>query len=216
MDTRFDEIMQRLQGETYSGYLTGKGNFRLEAAKLKGYKANRIQEKPFHYKNIRDYLIAKYGAVVVNGIEADDAVAIEATSNPSAIIVSRDKDLLQVPNIVYGYACGKSPEKFMDVENGIDCAWFFFKQVLTGDTTDNYSGIPGVGPVKADKILSGCETVTDMFNKTLFAYVEHYGADGPAMYLEQATLAWMVREMKDGQPVLPTLEAKFYEHYYPQ
>ena len=41
-------------------YLTGKGNFREAIAKKAKYKGNRIAEKPFHYENIKAYLINKY------------------------------------------------------------------------------------------------------------------------------------------------------------
>ena len=34
---------------------------------------------------------------------------------------------------------------------------YFYSQVLTGDTADNYKGCPKVGPVKAEKILDKAE-----------------------------------------------------------
>jgi DNA polymerase-1 len=36
----------------------------------------------------------------------------------------------------------------------------FFTQILTGDTVDGYPGCPGVGPVKAAKLLDGVQRET--------------------------------------------------------
>ena len=41
-------------------------------------------------------------------------------------------------------------------------------QTLSGDRTDNYSGIPGCGPITAEKILKGNETwaaVSDAYKR---------------------------------------------------
>src|SRR6478752_4412838 len=59
-------------------YLTGQGNFRNEIAKRQAYK-ERPSLKPWHYKNIKAYMEGKYNVHISNGIEADDAMAIEQT-----------------------------------------------------------------------------------------------------------------------------------------
>lgn len=207
--------MQRLNGSSYTGYLTGKGNFRCEVAKQRPYKGNRNQPKPYWYQAIRDYLVQRYNAVIVDGIEADDAIAIEGHENPSAIIVSRDKDLLQCMNIVYVYPCGKQEEALHTWVTAFISAYHFFLQVLTGDTTDNYQGLPGIGGKKASSILLECVTVRELWASTVLAYTEHYGENWHEHFLEQATLAWMVRELdQDGKPITPKLNGEFYENYY--
>lgn len=210
-----------MAGVSYSGYLTGSGNFRHQVATVKPYKGNRKAEKPVHYEAIRQYLIDNHNAVVVNGMEADDAVAIEATRNPTAIIVSRDKDLLQLSNLVYSYPLGKSPEKF-----GVGELYNYLQQTITGDTTDNYPGLPGKGPAyfantivkEAYRLRNAADMPTfleDIFKRILYAYVEYYGEQGIERYLEQARLAWLVRELDDqGNPVLPTENFEFYWRYY--
>jgi DNA polymerase-1 len=210
------EIKERLSCATYSGYLTGKGNFRHKVATVKPYKGNRKSEKPYHYQAIRDYLVENHGAVIVDGMEADDAVSIEATQNPQAIIVSRDKDLRQVPVRVYSYPLGNSPEKF-EHGNPLGSAAYafnnFLRQVVTGDTTDNYPGLPRKGESFYGKLV--IEFARDLFNRVQFAYIEHYGEQGIERFLEQARLAWMVRELdNEGNPVLPTPEFDFYAKYY--
>ena len=42
-----------------------------------------------------------------------------------------------------------------------DADLFFYTQVLTGDTADGYPGCTGIGPVKADALLSGVD-ITDV------------------------------------------------------
>lgn len=215
IDTRFIEIMQKLRGSTYSGYLTGKNNFRLQVGTVKPYKGNRTSAKPHWYPQIREYLQMRYGAVVVDGYEADDACAMEMHRNPFCICVTRDKDLKQVPGRMFQYKVGKQVEFLYENLGNWYHAWSFFMQVLTGDSTDNYPGLPGCGPVKAMAILNDTNTAGDMFNAVLAAYEGYYFHDAEQRYLEQATLAWMVRETTETGLVLPTLDQEFYNGYYP-
>jgi DNA polymerase-1 len=43
-------------------------------------------------------------------------------------------------------------------------------QSLTGDSTDNFKGLIGCGPVTADKILGDAKTLPDMWDKVVEAY----------------------------------------------
>lgn len=197
-------------------YLTGKGNFRYEVAKAREYKGNRKQIKPFHYNYIKAYLQARWGAIVVDGMEADDALAIHQTSRlkeKDTIICSRDKDLKQVEGFHYTWECGKqgswgpawvselgnlslpSPKKLVGTG-----AMFFYSQLLTGDSTDTYDGLPGCGPIGAFKTLDGLASVRDCFQATLQAYEEKFQEDARERMNEQAQLAWMIRELdEDGK-----------------
>lgn len=216
IDTRFTEIMQKLNGSTYEGYLTGTGNFRHSVGTVKPYKGNRTAERPHWYKQIRQYLVLNYNAVIVDGYEADDACAMVMHSRPMCICVTRDKDLKQVPGRMFSYKVGKQAEYLYENLRNWYHSYCFFSQVLTGDTTDNYPGLPGCGPVKAMNILTGCETAGDMFDAVLNAYRGYYFHDANDRFLEQATLAWMVRQLyDDGSPVTPTLDKEFYDGYYP-
>jgi hypothetical protein len=132
LDNLITDICEQVGATEHVLYLTGKGNFREEIAKKKPYKGNRKEkEKPFHYDNIKAYLIHSLGAVLVEGMEADDAMAIAQMENllnvqylsdhpevcmgevPTAgtIICTRDKDLLMVPGWHYGWECYNSPER---------------------------------------------------------------------------------------------------------
>lgn len=200
-------------------YLTGKGNFRYDIAKQRDYKGNRKQIKPFHYNYIKAYLQAKWGAIVVDGMEADDALAIHQTARikeKDTIICSRDKDLKQVPGFHYGWECGKQgsfgPE-WVDELGGIRLVspkklvgtgyLFFLSQVLTGDSTDTYDGAAGCGPIGARDVLEGAGTYADGVARVLEYYEKKYPENGRERMKEQAQLAWMVRELDaDGKPVM--------------
>ncbi len=57
-------------------YLTGSNNFRIAIAKTAVYKGNRTAPKPEHLAALRQHLVKEWGAVIVEGQEADDAIAI--------------------------------------------------------------------------------------------------------------------------------------------
>lgn len=227
IELRMRDIKERLVCDTFSGYLTGKGNFRHQVATVKPYKGNRKKEKPHWYQAIRDHLVSVYGAVIVDGMEADDACAIEATAYPDktkCIIVSRDKDLLQVPYIsVYAYPLNNSPEVLHWDRLPTSSFLCYLKQVVTGDSTDNYPGLPRKGDawwstIVADAIGATSKTLDPLckivFNRVMYEYASHYGEEWKDRFLEQCHLAWMVRELQDNKPILPTLEFSFYEQYY--
>jgi len=72
------ELCMDIECDDYQGFLTGKGNFRNDIAKTAPYKGTRPSEKPVHLQALRDHLVTSWGFVVVDGIEADDAVGIAA------------------------------------------------------------------------------------------------------------------------------------------
>ena len=174
-----------LTGSTNDGYAA---NFRIDVAKIKPYKGNRIQPKPLHYEAIRKYLRDKWGAVTTDGYEADDALGIN--QDDSSCIATIDKDLNMIPGFHYNW----QKDQFFDV-NGADASFFFYKQLLTGDSTDNIVGLPGVGPVKAEKILAGHTSNEDMYWRCVCAY-ENSSYDKPMdALLENARLLWIQQEL---------------------
>lgn len=75
IETRIDEILSATQSDGFSFFLTGRGNFRDQIATRVAYKSNRKQPKPYHFANVRHYLIGQYQARVANGWEADDELS---------------------------------------------------------------------------------------------------------------------------------------------
>jgi len=192
-------------------------NFRIDVAKDKPYKGQRKQDKPFHRDNVRAYMLDNYECVVANGVEADDMLAVYQTKAAplTTVICSRDKDLKMVEGMHYTWACAKQPQwgpapvdKLGELQlNGNKLTGtgskFFYSQVLTGDSTDNYSGLPRCGPKRAFELLEGGQSERDLFQAVSGAYRDKFGDDWRAKMLEQARLAWMVVELdSDGEPVM--------------
>lgn len=191
-------------------YLTGKGNFRIEVAKTKPYKGQRKQEKPYHFTNLTNYMLNVYDTVVVDGMEADDMMCIDQTED--TIICTRDKDLRMMPGWHYGWECGRQREfgpVLVDeagflILNGNKLTGagmiFFWAQMLMGDSTDNIPGCPGIGPKKAYLALTN--THPDDHEGMVQSYY-HMKKCSYEMFMEQAYLLWMVRELdEDGNPVM--------------
>lgn len=160
---------------------------------------------------------------IEEGLEADDLMAIEQTKRPDeTIICTRDKDLRQVPGWHYGWELGAQPQfgpLLVDPVGAIRLVrttyatgskseikgygyLFFLSQCLTGDKVDTVPGLRGMGPVKAFEILEGTQSIQEGFNRVREAYRHVYGDDADKQLLEQGRLLWMVREIKDGKPVM--------------
>lgn len=52
---------------------------------------------------------------------------------------------------------------------------FFYAQLIMGDPTDGYDGIPNKGATAAFNELAPCTTESDLYYKVLKMYQEHYG-----------------------------------------
>lgn len=130
-------------------YLTGSGNFREQVATIQPYKGNRTQPKPPFLPDVRQYMLEVWRANLIDGKEADDAVAIEYLKDPSnRCVVSIDKDLNQIPGWHYDYR-----KQLLYEVSEEQAKKAFWMQVLTGDVTDHIRGLVGVGPKTANKIL---------------------------------------------------------------
>jgi len=121
------------------------------------------------------------GAVQCDGYEADDQVrmwAYEADQeNIPWAIAGMDKDLLQIPGTHFDYSGSENkplPEEnkwhFITPEEG---DFRFASQLLTGDTVDNIKGIKGIGPKKAEKLLTGLNR-KQMMNEIITLYNMEY------------------------------------------
>lgn len=189
VDRVMDQIVKRTcyssEIEEYEVYITGSTNFRNEIAVSYPYKGHRRKkEPPRHLTHSRWYLKDNYGAILSDNEEADDLIAIEATKvGPSCVVASIDKDMLQIPCYHYNFKHNTWSEV-----SEFEGLTFFYEQILTGDTADNIVGLHGIGPVKAKKILAGCETEDDLFHAVLTAYDGNFDR-----VVENGRLLWLRR-----------------------
>ena len=189
MDDLIEDILGQLSADKetshYVLYLTGRGNFRTEYATTAIYKGNRKdKEKPVHIQLLRQHLIDNWAAVVTEGEEADDAIAIAGTKHgDKTIMVSLDKDFDQIPGWHYNFV--KKKRYYVTPEEGM---LFFYRQILMGDRIDNIIGIYGIGEKKSAKLLEDCVTEQDYYSKC----VEMYDGDEDRV-IENSRMLWLRR-----------------------
>ena len=129
-------------------YLSGEDNFRYKVGTTKPYKGNRAtMVRPKYLNHCKDYLVKNYRAIKVHGFEADDGIASDMIQN-NAIHCGIDKDILQVPGDHYNYV--KQEWQYISEEEAVIR---LYRQILTGDNSDNIPGLPHVGEKTAEKII---------------------------------------------------------------
>lgn len=129
------------------------------------YKAPRIDPtkrtaKPILHGKLREYAHSRYRTEERPRLEGDDVLGIMATLPARAprVIASIDKDMQTVPGLHFNWQHGE--DGVFEVKEA-EARHRFFTQVLTGDSTDNYPGLPGFGAKRAGKALAGLEGSDD-------------------------------------------------------
>lgn len=145
-----NKIIENFSGGDPILFFSSSTNFRKKIDPE--YKGHRNRKKPCGYKRLINWCGDNYEVQICPGIEADDALGIYAT-NPmedelESVIVSPDKDMKQIPTLVWDM---KSPfSEFISEKKANE--WFFI-QTMAGDATDGYSGVPGIGVKRAAELL---------------------------------------------------------------
>nr|WP_283842051.1 hypothetical protein [Bradyrhizobium sp. KB893862 SZCCT0404] len=153
------------------------------------YKANRKgTRKPLAYAEVLKRAKETWPYFEQDGLEADDVLGIFGSRLKNSIICSADKDMKTIPCTLYD---GKSVQKIEPHE----ADWWFFYQVLIGDTADGYPGLTGVGPKKAQAILSTIHqrsSAAELWKSVKAAYEAHGHTEADA--IKQARLARILRD----------------------
>lgn len=158
----------------------------------------------------------------VDGYEADDLIGTLAAQTAKlkvksekleVIIVSGDRDLLQLVNTyvkMYAPIKGLTETKMYDgaavIEKyGITPAQIVDMKALTGDASDQYPGVRGIGPKTASTLLQKYETLENLYKNLgeLPEKVRTALTDGA----EQATLAKKLATIITDVPIKLKLEA---------
>lgn len=140
------------------------------------YKGNRKdRERPAALTHAYDCLKKNFKTTDRPGLEADDVMGILSGSPDltDPIIVSIDKDMLTVPARVFNPDKMRRPLKVRKAAADRQ----MLTQALVGDRTDGYPGLDGIGPVKADKIISQHSRLKDCWE----AVVEAFGSEADAL-----------------------------------
>lgn len=197
---RADEIMTDIVESLFCDfedtivYVKGEGNFRMDHLDYKSNRKGSSNSRPDSLEAVRDYLGAKYGELA-HGAEADDYCVAEAQrckdEGIDYIICTIDKDLRQMEGKHYNIK--KAVLDCVTPEKGYD---FLLQQCLTGDAADGIDGLRGIGPKKAQKILTENEEEPEM--AILATYVGVYGETQGHAELEKCwNLVYMRRSLAD-------------------
>jgi DNA polymerase I len=150
------------------------------------YKANRKNvRKPVVFNPLRDFIRNRWEVLEEDGLEADDLLGLNA--GRVDILCSSDKDLMTVPGRHFN---PNKPEDGIRRVTEREADYNLLVQALTGDSTDNYPGCPGVGPVSARKMLDELDS-----EEWWPAVVQRYAKAGlpEETALLQARLAYILR-----------------------
>jgi len=149
---RVDEVMEAVDAEECYLCFSDRRNFRYDI--LPSYKGQRkSSERPLQLDELRGLVSedSPHRVFLIKTLEADDVCGIMADTLRKAgretVVVSPDKDLLQVPGLLY---TGKG--KVTEVTEETAERWHMM-QTLQGDTCDNYKGLPGWGAAKAGVLM---------------------------------------------------------------
>lgn len=187
-ESMYRQIQLDLNSDDCELYISGEGNWRY--AIFPEYKANRKdQVKPLWLQEVREHLLLKYKAEIVNDKEVDDICGIRLTQEAlqgnadTTICASLDKDLLTVPGWHYSWetrgATWVKPAKRVLV-SPYDALRNFYKQVITGDGADGVPAFDGkmrsATPQFVQKLLDPLDSMTEeyiMWQYVLDVYEEH-------------------------------------------
>jgi len=141
-------------------FFSDSKNFRKDIQK--DYKGHRNRKKPCGYRRVIKKLTEEYSVIKMPTLEADDAMGIYATKNPGNIIVSPDKDMKQIPGMLWNF----EESTLINPDEG--SKWHLI-QSMAGDNTDGYSGVPGIGVKRATALFEekgySWKTVVDAFKE---------------------------------------------------
>jgi DNA polymerase-1 len=155
--SRFSEVLAAFQSEinrlvnNLGGmddvmlFFSSSTNFRKKI--YPDYKGHRNRKKPCGYKRLLNWCGDNYTTLMIDDLEADDALGIFATDpierDAGHILCSPDKDMRQIPGLLYDLT---NPVTEITKEEGD--RWHMI-QTMSGDQTDGYAGVPGIGIKRA-------------------------------------------------------------------
>lgn len=192
-----EELVEKLFAEDFLMAVKGPDNFR--NLLYPEYKLHRVPDKNMQSRFvpiIRKRAVEEGYAIESHGKEADDLIRIWAMEarerGQDYVVCSIDKDLKCIPG------------KYWDLKKNLlihisefDAMHLYYAQLLKGDATDNIPGIPGVGPVKADRILAECLTEDDFQEAVVAAYIDFYGDDWYSYLLSNGKMIHLQRTPTD-------------------
>ena len=154
-------------------------NFRRKVwPEYKKHRGDSNTSRPILFAALREWIHENYATKEKPGIEGDDTIGIMATGDinglpedkQARVIASIDKDMLTIPGRHYNW---RKPGGVFTVTE--DEAYYnLLYQTIIGDSTDNFPGLPGCGPVGAGRILDDAsgQSMREMWEHVVIAFEE--------------------------------------------
>ena len=146
-NNELNKVTKAMMEDDFILYFSSTKNFRKKI--YPDYKGHRMKRKPLGYKRLVNYCRENHNFKLIEGLEADDTIGIEATqfADPNNIVVSPDKDMRQIPSTLWDMK-----NDVVEITKDDGDRWHLI-QSLSGDPTDGYSGCPGIGVKRATELL---------------------------------------------------------------
>lgn len=194
LDGSLKEIVDKLRPDRTIMALSDETRWRPSVMPTYKNKHTKVR-KPITYRPLREYCHETMEVFQRPGLEGDDVLGILAThptlvEGLDRIVVSIDKDMNTIPGLHLNYQKARGSEDWephVRVVTLEEADRYHLFQTLTGDQTDGYPGCPGIGPVKAEKILAESST----WSAVLKAYKD--AGLGKAVALQNARVARICR-----------------------
>jgi len=228
LSSLYNDLLEKINPDfiiSFFGGINGR-NYRYEYANLKVYKGHRNAEPYLDYFKpiLKEHMEKAHNMYPCMNIEADDAVSISAykyKDDYELVFCFEDKDLKQIAYFANMTMTQYNPKDkkftFITPEEGMK-AWY--TQCLCGDSTDNISGVEGIGKVGAEKIINSIQPCTEenCFNTIRDAYIKKYSLQlyEPIM-LENWILLQMLNKNRfdfdiNSIPLIPYVNKKEEKH----
>jgi 5'-3' exonuclease len=178
---KFNSVLEQLFTEDYVMAMGGPDNFRNDLYSEYKSSPSRVKSsstKPEWFNELKSWTVDYYeGCILTDNCEADDMIRVWSLELYKAgkdyCVVSVDKDL----DCIAG--------KHLNPRKGelykVDQEWadyFYWKQLLMGDSVDNIPGLPGIGPKKAEAILAGTTNHRERKKIVCKAYYNQFKEEG--------------------------------------
>lgn len=170
------------QGENYGLAVSQGKNFRYTLKD--NYKHNR-PETPEIIRQLKAWVLSRFSHKIMPNpsktliLEADDILGL--AQRDDTVLVSTDKDLRQIPGLHWNFT-----KPIIHYVKPLDALKWHYIQTLMGDSTDGYSGCPGVGKAIARRLID--DTPDNLWWHTVVHTYSMAGLD-EAEALTQARLA---------------------------
>jgi DNA polymerase-1 len=142
---KIENYVARLDADEVEVHFSCKREDNWRRDLVPSYKMNRAgKTPPVGLLSLMAYTKSIYPYFSEAKLEADDTIGIASTSQKDVCIVSVDKDFLTIPTNIY------NPQKdILKKQSRLNAFKSFIYQVIIGDSSDGFKGIPKAGPKKA-------------------------------------------------------------------